>query len=211
MKPHKQAVTAMFIYHEQYAAQRSGCIEFWESLSKSEKRVCQDLINLIESRPEYNAPVVPSEEVRERFWQKVRKSDGCWLWNGKKAKHRYHVISMGPGKKREGVHRISWMIHYGEIPLRLCVLHKCDVPNCVRPDHLFVGTHKDNSMDMVKKGRCKPRYGMEQKSAKLTWAQVVSLREDHAVGLSFNHLGRKYNVSPRTASKISKRLSRIYA
>ncbi len=85
------------------------------------------------------------------FWRKVDKSGECWLWTGSK-------VGIGYGKTHyEGkywrAHRLSWKFTFGEIPDGLCVLHKCDNPACVRPDHLFLGTFDDNNKDMAKKGR----------------------------------------------------------
>jgi hypothetical protein len=96
----------------------------------------------------------------ERFWEKVSKDsdrhfalDGkkCWEWRGALTKG-YGQFGVGGGKLQYA-HRFSWMLHNGEIPEGKCVLHKCDNPGCVNPDHLFLGSHADNMKDMASKGR----------------------------------------------------------
>lgn len=71
---------------------------------------------------------------------------GCWLWTGNLT-HGYAAL----GKKR--IHRLMWEREHGPIPQGLYVCHKCDVPLCVNPSHLFLGTQKDNIQDMIQKGR----------------------------------------------------------
>src|SRR5258708_5631071 len=93
----------------------------------------------------------------ERFWEKVRKTQSCWLWTGahKNGRWPYGVLG-GPGDDSPRLaHRVSWELHHGPIPAGMNVLHKCDNPPCVRPAHLFLGTFADNTADMVKKGRAK--------------------------------------------------------
>jgi len=90
-----------------------------------------------------------TEKPESKFWKHVNKTEDCWLWTGGQIKG-YGQIST-PEKKY--AHRFSWEIHSGAIPVGLCVLHKCDVPLCVRPDHLFLGTDKDNTKDRIEKGR----------------------------------------------------------
>lgn len=84
------------------------------------------------------------------FWYKVRKTKKCWLWTGTHQRYGRFNGEEGPGTL---AHRQSWILEYGPIPKGLCVLHKCDNTLCVRPSHLWLGTQKDNSQDMVLKGR----------------------------------------------------------
>lgn len=87
-----------------------------------------------------------------RFWDKVLVGDGCWEWQAGTQKHNgYGSFSMNGRDVK--AHRVSWLLWYGEIPKGLRVLHRCDNPPCIRPDHLFLGTQKDNVLDAVAKGR----------------------------------------------------------
>lgn len=94
--------------------------------------------------------------IEDRFWEKVQKTDSCWLWTGsKQGRMGYGYLHIGGKKDRKPsrAHRLSWVIHNGPIPDGLYVLHKCDVPACVNPDHLFLGDHKANMQDCASKGR----------------------------------------------------------
>jgi hypothetical protein len=83
-----------------------------------------------------------------RFWAKVQKTEGCWIWCGGQDKNGYGIIRAG-----QRAHRRSWELHFGPVPKNLWILHHCDNPSCVRPDHLWLGTVTDNNADMIAKGR----------------------------------------------------------
>lgn len=118
-----------------------------------------------------------------RFWAKVRK-DGrihptlgqCWRWVASKLKAGYGQCSMGG--KVHTAQRVSWTIHFGAIPEGKCVLHRCDNPECIRPDHLFLGTHADNTADKVSKGRHDwvPHIGQNNGNSKLVDKDVMEIR-----------------------------------
>jgi hypothetical protein len=89
-----------------------------------------------------------------RFWKKVKKTDSCWLWTAVLAGFGYgRIYSKGSMRL---AHRVSWELHNGAIPPGMCVLHHCDNPACVNPEHLFLGTYKDNDDDAIAKGRVIP-------------------------------------------------------
>lgn len=89
-------------------------------------------------------------KVRARFNAKWKANEnGCWLWTG--AHGRYGNLSVN--KRHMDAHRFSWLLHRGQIPDGMRVLHSCDVSLCVNPEHLFLGTAKDNTRDMLAKGR----------------------------------------------------------
>lgn len=113
--------------------------------------------------------------VEQRFWSKVRKRrSGCWEWLASKNQDGY-----GKFRYESGIgstHRISWVLTNGEIPDKLHVLHKCDNPSCVNPDHLFLGTNKDNMIDKMQKGRTADFSGEKNPISKLTDLDVIRIR-----------------------------------
>jgi hypothetical protein len=145
--------------------------------------------------------------IQNRFWPKVQKTDGCWLWLG--AKHNgYGQIGEGGRKGRVLMaHRVSWELHNGPIrPETLCVLHKCDNPSCVRPDHLFLGTQLDNIVDRHTKKRSAGPPGEDNGQAKLSEEDVIEIRRKF-IHLSSVALAREYGVSKTQILRIVKHKS----
>lgn len=108
-------------------------------------------------------------------------NSGCWIWTANATGDGYGLILVD--RKRQYAHRFSYRLHYGELDKALHVLHRCDVPYCVNPDHLFLGTQADNMRDMRRKNR----------QARLRGSQLgraAKLRPEEAVGNgeSWSHL-----------------------
>jgi len=143
--------------------------------------------------------------IEERFWEKVKKTKTCWLWKGSIVLDRYGQIFIGKRKIR--AHRLSWTIHFGEIPKGLLVCHHCDNPSCVNPKHLFLGTNKDNLLDAGKKGRLSYPYpGVGGGNSKLTKEQVLEIRKLYKKGsMDHRELAELFNVTERTIAYIISR------
>ena len=107
----------------------------------------------------------------ERFWQKVRKSAGCWIWLG--CVDGWGYGQAGVNGKRKQAHRYSYELAHGPIPAGMVVMHSCDTAACVNPSHLSIGTHADNQADMRSKGR--NAKGEQYPQAKLTTADAISI------------------------------------
>lgn len=134
-------------------------------------------------------------KTADRFWNKVDPTPTCWLWT--RATNIQGYGRFWDGEKLVGAHRFSWELHNGSIPVGLFVLHQCDVPSCVNPDHLFLGTHRDNSQDKLNKNR--EAKGEMNGHAILAKEDVLSIR---ASKLSQRTLARRYGVDQSTISLV---------
>jgi predicted DNA-binding protein (UPF0251 family) len=156
-------------------------------------------------------------EDKNRFWSKVNKHSGvfgadgkfpteCWEWTAAKNNWGYGVFGLNKTKKSVRPHRISWELYYGVIPDDLFVLHKCDNPCCLNPEHLFLGTQADNMRDMSSKGRAKNGgfrpVGEKNGMVKLTDNQAQEIRRLYKEGMPQKDIGKRFGVSQPTVSVI---------
>ena len=143
--------------------------------------------------------------IVDRFWSKVHKTATCWLWTGCVVA-RYGQIGLGHPYsaygKRWKTHRFSWELHHGPIPKGLKVCHRCDVPLCVRPSHLFLGTQAENVHDSSRKGR-KNAWGIQ----KLNADDVLVIRAQSARGISQKDIAKAFGIARSTVSGIVHRKS----
>ena len=151
-------------------------------------------------------PLQPKPTPAERFWSKVSKGEGCWIWTAALNEHGYGMFRSG-GQMRLA-HRVAWELTSGTPPPRQAC-HSCDHPACVRPDHLFDGGQRENMADARQKGRTvksgtvpKPvpplrssRQGEQAPNARLTWTQVREIRTRYPAGETLAQLGIAYGVS----------------
>jgi len=135
----------------------------------------------------------------QRFRAKIRRhSCGCWIWDAGKMPSGYGHFKFN-GKTLKA-HRIAWSLKHGEIPKGMQILHKCDIPSCVNPDHLFLGTHTDNMRDKVRKGR--QTKGRGHWSNKLTESQVLEIKERLGKGERQEAIAEQFGLCQATVSQI---------
>ena len=136
----------------------------------------------------------------ERFWSKVQKTDECWIWT---ASRKFDGYGRFWYHGREILaHRFSWKLHNGIIPEGLNVLHKCDNPPCVRPNHLLLGTQYDNIQDKLLKGRYEPLRGVKHGRSKINEASVEYIRKAYKKGSLQKELALMFNLSQQHISAI---------
>ena len=151
-----------------------------------------------------NCLILITPSLIARFWAKVDKNGQppaidpalgpCWLWTAYKSSwNGYGRLKAGPKKGPCYVaHRVSWVLHFGEILDDLDVLHKCDVPACVNPEHLFLGTHDENMKDRTAKN--KQAKGSQNGKTRLRSEQVYEIRRQAAEGFLYKDIAVKFNI-----------------
>jgi hypothetical protein len=142
----------------------------------------------------------------KRFISKYVKepATGCWIWTACLSVDGYGAFPFR-GKK-VGAHRVSYIMNVGEIPDGLCVLHKCDTPTCVNPEHLFLGTKKDNAHDAMAKGR--NVKGVTHGGTHLTEQNIREIRSLLSHGaITQKQIADMYNLHRKTLSCIKTRKS----
>lgn len=125
--------------------------------------------------------------MKERFLKKVKKTNTCWLWEGKTQSDGYGEMWHPVKKKLVTVHRLAYEFFVGKIPKGRFVCHTCDVRHCVNPDHLWLGTNRDNIVDAAKKGKiC---------NQKLSIKDVKVIRELANSGETHKSISEQFGVS----------------
>lgn len=174
---------------------RCSADTIWRWLKRHEIKI-KDKITAVKGHQQKHRPLIA------RFWEKVDKniSYDCWIWTGAKHPKGYGHIGINGNNHR--VHRVSWELHHGrKIPIGMCVCHKCDNPSCVNPDHLFLGTHKDNAQDRNVKNR--HVKGEQIKFSRLTEEQVIEIKSIYTGKWGEQtKLAIEYNVGTSTISNI---------
>lgn len=142
---------------------------------------------------------------QDRFWVKVEKTDGCWLWTAYRNPQGYGMVNT---RTRIPVlaHRASFFIATGIDPGDQCVCHKCDNPPCVNPDHLFLGSLADNNADMLAKGRASGGSfpGEMAPWSKLTEDDVRIIRSEYAFHGGGRKAAKRFGVTTSTISCIQR-------
>lgn len=129
--------------------------------------------------------------LEDRFWRNVEKTDDCWLWKGSLHDGAgYGVISVN--QRIKSAHRVSYEMNVDPIPKGMVVRHLCNNPNCVRPDHLMVGTRAENAADRVRSGR--QAVGIDSGHSKITEDQVIEMRRLYKEGVSTTELAERYGI-----------------
>lgn len=139
-----------------------------------------------------------TRSLSDRFWEKVTKTDGCWLWTANMNKKGYGRLWLNG--RNEFAQRVSWYLHFGKRDEALLVLHKCDTPSCVNPDHLFLGTNADNMLDKRLKGRSAKGEGNGNR--KLTNEQIIAIRNSQG---SVKEISQQFNIDKTQVYNIQSR------
>lgn len=158
---------------------------------------------------------------KNRFYSFVQipeNEDDCMIWTGALSEDGYGKLRAW-GRKKISAHRFSYILYFGEIPSNMSVCHKCDNPKCVKPDHLFLATHKQNMEDRDKKKRGhqfredsqfhigKPfkyaQFGEDSWSHKLTNLQVIEIRDQLKDGIPRHLIAKNFNINPSVISNIN--------
>lgn len=145
------------------------------------------------------------QDVQGRFWKKVLKSENCWIWSGGN-NGTYGTIQIYG--RAYYAHRVSFELNGNVIEENKVIMHSCDNPLCVNPNHLFMGSQLDNMRDKMNKGRYKvtagDHKGIKNAAAKINDDTAFNIRKDRELGMSIRKIGKKYTLSPSQIFRIVK-------
>lgn len=142
-------------------------------------------------------------QLSDRLWNKVNKTDTCWLWTGHTQRNGYGQISRGYRLGAAWVHRVSYELANGPIPKGLLVCHACDVPLCVNPAHLFLGTYADNARDAMQKKRL--AWGERNRHAKFSTADIIEMRALASNATPKADIRRRFGISQSYLNSVLRR------
>lgn len=138
----------------------------------------------------------------QRFWERVQKTDSCWLWKGLRTNYGYGRVVVSGRIWR--VHRLAWTFENGSIPKSMMVCHKCNNRLCVRHSHLYLGNAQSNAHDAIRAGTFNDNHdqiGIPHPK-KLTWRQVCWIREQRRCGAMIKDLALEHKVSEQNIKQI---------
>jgi hypothetical protein len=144
-----------------------------------------------------------SDSWQTRFWSKVNKTSNCWLWSGETTRGGYGKFTITVGHKvyqQYRVHRLSYYLKFGVFDTTLCVLHTCDTRLCINPEHLFLGTRKDNWEDAKIKNRIS--RGSKHNISVLNEDEVRLIKD---LNLSWGIIAKCFGVHKSTIQNIKQR------
>lgn len=147
--------------------------------------------------PKESPTAHPNEEAR--FWMRVKKGPGCWIWTGSKAFYGHGRLTIR-GRPTTLAHRFAWELAYGEPP-EGNVLHRCGTAACVNPEHLYIGSPRDNSDDRARHGRTANRRNGKHRYRKLSIEDFQAAENALAAGASVRGIARALGVSPMSLSR----------
>lgn len=150
-----------------------------------------------------------SKTVAERILDNIEidNDTGCWNWQGGKNQRGYGLIQSKDDDgiwKSRAVHRVSYELYNGSIPVGLLACHHCDNPSCCNPQHIYIGTQKMNMADMISKGRKNPSRGANHWKAKVSDDEIASIRDNPD---TYSSIGLQYGISASQVHRIKSRQS----
>jgi hypothetical protein len=145
----------------------------------------------------------PLISIEQKLLRYAVSENGCWNWVAAKDRDGYGLLTHHRGKQIRA-HRASYEFHVAKISVGLLVCHSCDNPSCINPNHLFVGTSKENTRDMLDKNRRPVLRGERHPNAKLTNDQVTQIKQLRSENRLLKDIANQFNISFQTVSSITK-------
>lgn len=188
-----------------------SCADIGKRLGAHDETVRRWLVrDGIARRPSSYVKPKPVPSWEEYFEPRTKREGNCLLWIKSRCKQGYGQCEASFAPKIRGAHRMSWLLAHGPFDLQRRILHKCDNPPCVNPDHLFIGTQADNMRDMHKKGRNRlpDQRGEANPIARLTDSEVREIRKLHRGRACSQHeIAEMFGVHVMTINRIVRRRS----